>query len=224
MRTPVILGFLVALLAGIVAIAVIVAGIADAPPVVPTLQPFATPIALTTPSPTPSAVPTPTPTSPGPTASSSGGPVPSIGTAIGQQAPDFVLPFIAGGEISTADSRGKPLWVNFMATWCPQCQDELPMMMSMTLDVGDAMDIIVVDVSEDPQTVSDFLVSLGVDLPVALDADGAVQREWAANALPVHFWLDGNGIVQEIVYGGAPRDVFEAAIKKVVPDAKFSEP
>jgi thiol-disulfide isomerase/thioredoxin len=224
MRTPVILGFFVALLAGIVAIAVIVAGIADRPPVVPTLPPFATPIALTTPSPTPSAVPTPTPTSPGPTTSSSGGPTAAIGTAIGQQAPDFVLPHIAGGEISTADSRGKPLWVNFMATWCPQCQDELPMMMSMSFDVGDAMDVIVVDVGEDPQAVSDFLVGLGVDLPVALDTDGAVQRQWAANALPVHFWLDGNGIVQEIVYGGAPRDVFEAAIKKVVPDAKFSEP
>lgn len=222
MRTPFILGFFVALLAGMVVIGVVVAGIADRPPVVPTLPPIVTPVALTTPSPSPTLVPSPTPTSPGATPSASG-PTATVGTAIGQRAPDFVLPHIAGGELSTADSRGKPLWVNFMATWCPQCQDELPMMMTMSFDLGDAMDVIVVDVGEDQEAVSDFIIALGVDLPVALDTDGAVQRQWSAMALPVHFWLDGNGIVQEVVYGGAPREVFEAAILKVVPDAKFTE-
>lgn len=224
MRTPVVLGFFVALLAGMVVIGVVVAGIADLPPVVPTLPPITTPVALTTPSPSPSPVPTATPTSPGPSPSSSGAPTAGVGTAIGQIAPDFVLPHIAGGELSTANSRGKPLWVNFMATWCPQCQDELPMMMHMSFDLGDALDVIVVDVGEDQETVSDFIIALGVDLPVALDTDGAVQRQWAANALPIHFWLDGSGIVQEVVYGGAPREVFEAAILKVVPDAKFTAP
>jgi hypothetical protein len=98
------------------------------------------------------------------------------------------------------------------------------MMMTMSHQVGDPMDIIVVDVNEDEQAVSDFIVDLGVDLPVALDTDGSVQREWGALALPVHFWLDGDGIVREIVYGGAPPELFQEAIKKVVPEASFPAP
>jgi thiol-disulfide isomerase/thioredoxin len=223
MRLPVTLGFVFALLVGVVVIALIVAGIADQPPVAATLPPVSTPVAMVTPSPTPTAVPTPTPTVPGATPTTSGSPV-TVGTAIGQRAPDFVLPHLAGGELSTADSRGKALWVNFMATWCPQCQDELPMMMRMASQVGEPMDIIVVDVGEDEQTVSDFIVGLGVDLPIALDVDGTVQQQWAALALPVHFWVDSSGIVQEIVYGGAPPELFQAAIRKVVPEASFPAP
>lgn len=223
MRVPVTLGSLFALLVGIVVIAFVVAGIGGQPPVEPTVPPTNTPAAMVTPSPTPSPLPTPTPTEPGATPSSSGSPV-TIGTAIGQRAPYFVLPHLAGGELNTADSHGKALWVNFMATWCPQCQDELPMMMTMASQVGEPMDIIVVDVGEDEQTVSDFIVALGVDLPVALDTDGTVQQEWGALALPVHFWLDGDGIVREVVYGGAPREVFEAAVQTVVPEAHFPAP
>ena len=147
-----------------------------------------------------------------------------VGTEIGQMAPDFVLPGLSGGEFDTANSRGKPLWVNFMATWCPQCQDELPMMSSMKLDVGDNVDLILVDVAEDKETVLNFMTGLSVDLPTALDQDSAAQHHWGAFALPVHYFLDGNGVVQEVVYGGAPREVFQAAVLKIYPDAKFSKP
>ena len=68
------------------------------------------------------------------------------------------------------------------------------------------------------------MTSLQVDLPTALDQDAAVQRQWGAYALPVHYFLDANGVVQEVVYGGAPRELFESAVHKVVPDAKFSKP
>lgn len=221
MRVPVILGFLFALLVGTTAIAVVMAGIANQPPIVRTLQPTTTPVAMATPQPTDTPTPTETPTEATPTPS--GGATFEVGTAIGQRAPDFVLPHVAGGEISLAASSGKPVWVNFMATWCPPCIDELPMMQRMRLDLGDSIDFIVVDVGEDQETVSDFLISLGVDLPVGLDQNSSVQRQWGAFALPVHFWLDGDGIVRQFVFGGAPRDVFEEAVRTVVPDAEFTE-
>jgi len=223
MRVAVTLGFLFALLLGVVVLAVVLAAINGQPPVAATYGPTDTPAAMVTPSPAPTDVPTPNPTSASATPVTSGSPT-GVGTQIGQRAPDFVLPHLAGGELSTADSRGKALWVNFMATWCPQCQDELPMMMRMASQVGDPMDIIVVDVGEDEQLVSDFIVELGVDLPVALDTTSATQREWGALALPVHFWIDADGIVREVVYGGAPPELFEQAIQKVVPEASFPTP
>jgi thiol-disulfide isomerase/thioredoxin len=222
MRVSAVLGFAVALLVGIVAMGAILASLNNQPPITVNLPPTITPAAIVTP--TPPITPAPTAITSSPTPSPSvGGSVVPIGTSIGQQAPDFVLPGLSGGEFATADSRGRPLWVNFMASWCPACQDELPMMSGMKLDVGEAMDLILVDVAEDKETVIDFMTGLQVDLPTALDEDSAVQKQWGAFALPVHYFLDANGVVQDVVYGGAPRDVFETAVLKVYPDAKFTD-
>jgi thiol-disulfide isomerase/thioredoxin len=222
MRVSAVLGFVLALLIGTVALGAVVAGLNNQPPIAISLPPTTTPAALVTPSPSLTPEPTAITSSPSPSPSPGGSVVP-IGTSIGQKAPDFVLPGLSGGEFDTAASRGRPLWVNFMASWCPQCQDELPMMSSMKLDVGDAMDLILVDVAEDKETVLNFMTSLQVDLPTALDEDGAAQQQWGAFALPVHYFLDADGVVQEVIYGGAPRELFESAVKKIYPDAKFTK-
>lgn len=223
MRVSAVLGFIVALLVGTTALGAVVVGLNSQPPITVNLPPTTTPAAIVTPSPSPTVEPTAITSSPSPSPSAGGSVVP-VGTQIGQKVPDFTLPGLSSGQFATADSLGTPLWVNFMATWCPQCQDELPMMSGMKLDVGDSVDLILVDVAEDKDTVVNFMAGLGVDLPTALDQDSAVQKQWGAFALPVHYFIDANGIVQDVVYGGAPRSVFEDSIKKIYPDAKFSNP
>lgn len=222
MRVSAALGFVVALLIGTVALGYVVLTLSDQPPIVATIAPQQTPAAITTLPPTPTPVQTAISSSPSPSPTPNESSLPE-GTAIGQRAPAFELPTLTGGTIGTAASAtaGKPLWVNFMATWCPQCQDELPMMQGMKLTIGDSMDVLLVDVGEDRQTVTNFVNGLHVNLPLALDTDGTVQQQWQALALPVHFWLDGNGVVQEIVYGGAPRSVFEDAVHTVLPEVRF---
>jgi hypothetical protein len=76
----------------------------------------------------------------------------------------------------------------------------------------------VIDVGEDPHTVRTFMDGLNVDLTVGLDEDRAIQAQWGANALPIHYWLDADGVVREIVYGGAPEQIFIQAITAVVPE------
>jgi hypothetical protein len=78
-------------------------------------------------------------------------------------------------------------------------------------------------VAEDPDQVLNFMIELGVDLPVALDEDAAAQAEWGAYAMPVHFFIDEEGIVQEVVFGGAPREIYVQALQKVVPEADLDE-
>src|SRR5215218_1610696 len=134
MRSPEILGGLAALLVGTVMIAVVLAGIGaasvEAPtagvpsvPVIPTAAPRATPSA------TPAQSPTPTlPVASGGVDSSA--PPPREGVGIGELALAVELPLLDGRLLDTAEFEGRPLWINFMATWCPDCQDELPMMES----------------------------------------------------------------------------------------------
>jgi thiol-disulfide isomerase/thioredoxin len=220
MRSPVLIGALMALAVGVLAIGGLVA-LASQPPITPapTSPPPGSSLGLYTPSPSPSASASPT---------TSGGPSAQIGPQVGMIAPRIVLPHIAGGSLDTGTvtEAGTPLWINFMATWCPPCRDELPMMERIDLDLGDdpeteadLLEVVLVDVGEDEETVLQFLISIGVDLPTALDRDGAVQREWGALILPVHFFVDADGVVQEVVFGGAPEEVFLEAVRKIVPEA-----
>ena len=58
-------------------------------------------------------------------------------------------------------------------------------------------------------------------LPVGLDRDGQAAEDWRALALPIHFWLDGDGRIRGVVYGGAPPDVLLDGLRTVVPTASF---
>lgn len=211
MRRPDLIGVLGALVVGgLLTVLLLASAIGQLPalptPVPPTIPPLPTrsgnPLG-------PSALPSGTPFASG-----------SVGTgvAIGQKAPSFRLTLADGSLMNTADFAGQPLWINFMATWCPQCETELPMMEKFEGDLAGQMTVLVIDTGEDRATVRQFLRDLDVDLTVGLDPDGTLMRQWGAYGLPVHYMLDADGIVQQIVYGGAPREVFIQAITAVVPE------
>lgn len=179
-----------------------------APPTLPTpVPPSIPPLPTGTPVAPRTLVPT---TAPGETP----GPV----VTVGQPAPRLQVTLTDGSLFDTADYVGQPLWVNFMATWCPQCVDELPLMERYQGDYENQMTIFAVDVGEDRQTVNQFMRQLDVDLPVGVDENGAAQAAWGTYALPVHVFIDAAGIVQAIVYGGAPLDVWDQSIALIVPE------
>jgi thiol-disulfide isomerase/thioredoxin len=138
--------------------------------------------------------------------------------AIGSPAPQLQVTLTDGSLLDTADYAGTPMWINFMATWCPQCIDELPLMERYQTDYAEYMNIFVIDTGESEETVTAFMDDLGVTLPVGVDQDGSAQATYGVYALPVHLFIDAEGIVQDIVYGGAPLEVWDAAILKIVPD------
>jgi thiol-disulfide isomerase/thioredoxin len=211
MRLPEYLGVLGALIVGGIFSVVLLAGSLGTPPALPTRAPVSIP-------PLPSASGAGSQPSAGPSVTPFGSATPGTGTAIGQTAPGIRLTLTDGSLMDTRDFAGLPMWVNFMATWCPQCADELPMMERFQGQLKDAMTLLVIDVGEDRATVRDFMRAHDVDLTVGLDPDGLAQAQWAANALPVHFWVDADGVVRQIVYGGAPEEVFIQAITALVPE------
>lgn len=214
MRLPDVLGVLGALVVGALLTVLLLASALGEQPALPTQVPPTIP-----PLPTATADASATAT---PVVSASSG-TPFEGVAIGQRAPAIEVRLTDGSVMNTADFAGAPLWVNFMATWCPQCVDELPMMERYQRQLEGEMTILVVDVGEDRASVASFMRAVHFGLPVGVDEDGTVQRQWGAYALPIHFWLDAEGIVREIVYGGAPPEVFIQAITAVVPDFSADE-
>lgn len=161
------------------------------------------------------------------TAPSSSGPAPATPTAsedgdttfhVGRPAPPLRVPQLGGGEIDLANLRGTPIWLNFMATWCPPCQDEFPLLNSFAIRYADTgLVVIAVDVREDVGTVNAFAQAFNVRFPMGLDEDGAAQRAWGAWALPVHYWIDRDGIVRDGALGGIGPDLMIAGLEKILP-------
>jgi thiol-disulfide isomerase/thioredoxin len=105
-----------------------------------------------------------------------------------------------------------------MATWCPPCIDELPLMVGFAARYEDTgLVVIAVDVREDEAAVAAFAKGLGVTFPVALDTDGAASSSWRVGPLPVHFWVDKDGIVRDGALGGLGPDVMATGLGSILP-------
>jgi cytochrome c biogenesis protein CcmG, thiol:disulfide interchange protein DsbE len=214
------LAILAGLLAGIAtAFLVLGAILAFAPERAPTTTPTPTlvatpdPSSTVTPVPDSPAAPSPTPTTP--TAS------PSSDTAglfhIGEPAPALVVPQVGGGTIDLANLRGQPVWVNFMGTYCPPCVDEFPLMNGFAARYADdGLVILAIDVKEEEGTVAAFAESLSATFPLGLDLDGSVAQRWDAIALPVHFWIDGQGIIRDGALGGIGPDIMARGLTTIL--------
>ena len=210
MRLPDVLGVLGALGVGVVLGAILLASAVAAPPTLPTPVP---PTIPPLPTPTAAAVATATPgLEPGETAT------PGRLIEIGQPAPPLQVTLTDGSLFDTADYAGQPLWINFMATWNPQSAEELPLMETYQQDLEANLTIVLIDVGEQRSVVRQFMQDVNVSLPVGLDENSLVQRQWGAYALPVHLFIDGDGVIQDIVFGGAPLEVWDEALSKIVPD------
>jgi thiol-disulfide isomerase/thioredoxin len=216
------LSILAGLLAGVAAAALVIGGIlvlAPEPGAAPTPPPQPSASLTVLPSLTPSPVP-----SASPSARASGSIAPSSDPSsepvfhVGQPAPALVVPQVGGGIIDLANLRGKPVWVNFMGTYCPPCRDEFPLMSGYANQLADkGLVVIAVDVKEDEGVAAAFAESLGATFPLGLDADGSAAARWSAVALPVHFWIDKDGVIRDRALGGIGPDVMSAGLRTILP-------
>jgi peroxiredoxin len=186
----------------------------------PTPRPTPGPsIAVATPTPTPSPTPAAA-TDASPAASRSPSPFPLVG----QAAPPLVGPGVDGATVDLAAYRGRPVWLVFGGTYCPPCRDEYPLMNGFAVRYADAgLAVLAVHVNEGADAVKPFVEELGVTFPVALDEDGSRAAAWDAVALPVHYWIDADGVVQEAAIGGLGPDQMAANLASILPGVTGGE-
>jgi thiol-disulfide isomerase/thioredoxin len=207
-RSSVALGLLAGVAVAALVFAVLVAAL---PETVAMPSPTPSPVVSFAPSPTVQGSPG---VSPSPTPGSSA----DAAFMIGQPAPPLVVEQLGGGTIDLVNLRGKPVWLNFMATWCPPCRDEMPRMVDFATRYADTgLVVIAVDVAEDEATVSAFVNEVGVTFPVGLDPDGAAHAEWGAAALPVHYWIDATGVIRAGALGGIGPDLMAESLATILP-------
>ena len=124
----------------------------------------------------------------------------------GAKAPDFSLEVLDGGEpFELAKARGQVVLVNFWATWCKPCEDEIPSMERLYRSLHpEGFELVAVSVDEDRKEVVAFRDRLGLTFPIALDPDQAVSHRYQTTGFPESLLVDRDGTVLERYVG--PRD------------------
>jgi cytochrome c biogenesis protein CcmG/thiol:disulfide interchange protein DsbE len=142
---------------------------------------------------------------------------------VGQPAPPLSLPQIGGGTADLAALRGRPVWVYFMATWCPSCQEEFPVMNGFAARYAkDGLVVLAVDVRESEATAAAFATRMNATFPVGVDGNGTAATTWGVVGLPVHFWIDAQGIVRDGALGGIGADQMAGGLRTVMPGVAIS--
>jgi peroxiredoxin len=119
-----------------------------------------------------------------------------IDELIGKKAPDFVLKDMNGATISLSSLTGKVVLINFWATWCPPCRDEMPALNKLYNGYKNR-GLVVLAVSTDRREsdVKKYLSRNSFDFPVLTDLDMKVSRQYKVFSMPTSFLLDKNGVI-----------------------------
>ncbi len=123
---------------------------------------------------------------------------------VGFLAPDFTLTTTDNDRIKLSSLRGKPVVLNFWATWCPPCRAEMPALEELwqRYDRGDVL-VLGIDQGESAVTVERFARGVvGTTFPLLLDTQREIGAEYGVRALPTTFFIDAQGRIQEIKVGG----------------------
>ena len=115
----------------------------------------------------------------------------------GGATPPLALKTLAGESVDLGRLRGKVVLVNFWATWCAPCVEEMPALAKLRDRLAPrGFEVIAVNQGEMPQRVIAFVNRSGLDLPILMDRDKEVARAWRVRALPTTFVVDAAGRIR----------------------------
>lgn len=124
-------------------------------------------------------------------------------------APDVSVVSLADGKtLKLSDLKGKVVLLNFWATWCPPCREEIPSMIKLnSFMAGKPFQMVAVSIDEGgKQAIESFFKSTGFSLPTYIDESGASGKAYGITGVPESFIIDKNGVLVKKIIGGAAWD------------------
>jgi len=132
-------------------------------------------------------------------------------------APPFLVTDLNGQPISTADWHGKVVILNFWATWCPPCREEIPEMIDLTNRYKDRLQVVGVSMDDgDPAEVRQFAKEIGINYPIVMWSREIVREYGGVPGLPTSFVINREGRVVQKHVGLYSIDVYESEVRALL--------
>jgi cytochrome c biogenesis protein CcmG, thiol:disulfide interchange protein DsbE len=143
------------------------------------------------------------------------GPAPAA--RLGSPAPDFTLNTVDGATVQLAQLKGKPVWINFWATWCVPCREEMPAMQELYEQYRDqGLVILAVNMEEDSATVRRWIDSGGYAFTFVLDSNGQQVKRYNVTAAPTSYFVGRDGVIHDQKLGQISRTEMVSKLDKLL--------
>ena len=155
---------------------------------------------------------------------------PIQGLKIGQLAPElagtsgdgslFSLTDLTGKPVQLADLRGRAVWLNFWASWCPPCQSETPTLRAMDEKYrARGLSLIAIQVQQTVDEGTAYAQRYGLQYTIGADVSAAVFHTYRVYALPTQFFIDPNGVIRAVVNGPLDEAGDSRLVEAILPAA-----
>ncbi len=144
---------------------------------------------------------------------------PVEGAQVDNLAPNFQLQNLDGQTVSLSNFRGKPVLVNFWATWCPPCRSEMPYIQEIYEEwTNKGLVVLTINIGESSSKVEEFMQSLNLSFTVLLDTKQDVAQRYNITGIPTTFFIDKDGIIQDkVISAFQNKTQIENRLSKIIP-------
>ncbi|MEK7693023.1 MAG: TlpA disulfide reductase family protein [Chloroflexota bacterium] len=137
---------------------------------------------------------------------------------VGKPAPDFELTMIDGTKARLSDFKGRPVWINFWASWCPPCRAENPDIQDLYNAHKDADGLVLLApaIGEGRDSVAGYMQRADLQYPVGTDSDTQIAANYRVLGIPTHIFVDRDGIIREIRVGAISKKTMEKKLAQII--------
>jgi cytochrome c biogenesis protein CcmG, thiol:disulfide interchange protein DsbE len=140
----------------------------------------------------------------------------STAPVVGTAAIAFDLKSLDGKPVGLANFRGKPLIMNFFASWCDPCRDEMPVVNELaSKGAKDGYSVLGIAVEDTRAAITEFSKEAKLVFPIALDLNSTVKRAYRIFGPPATFFIDAQGVIREVVLGPITYERAREGLNKV---------